>query len=314
MYDKFKIWIDRAAAGVQCDAIASTLSGANTQIDHTTGEVKTFGYIGGLKVCNFVGGLSITGSLPKFLHGSNIYSLDRKSTARAIEKLSDELHIDVSASSVTELEFGTNFLMRYKVQDYLCKLGDMPRLLRYHFEPKTLYYKGKGRKTPKVFTFYDKQAEAEQKAMPYLDGLKEANVLRYEMRFSGRLPYQFSVPEVRASTLYDRAFYKAMIKRYQDNYFSISKQNQVKTNIMSEIKTVSDAFSVFVARLMSQTDQTEIGGFIDELKRAGVFSDRNNYSRLRKKIQEVAARANIYMSDELIKELDDDVKNCGAYV
>ena len=314
MYDKVKLWIDRAAAGVQCGTIADTLSGANTQIDHTTGEVKTFGYVGGLKVCAFVGGVAIMGSLPKYLHGSNIYSLDRKSTARAIEKLSDELHIDVSAAGVTELEFGTNFPMRHKVEEYLCKLGDMPRMTRCHFEASTLYYKGKGRQQPKVFTFYDKRAEAEQKAMPYPDDLKEANVLRYEMRFRGRLPYQFSVPEVRASTLYDRAFYKAMAKRYQDNYFSISKQNQVKTNIMSEIKTVSDAFNVFVARLMSESDQTQIGGFIDELKRAGVFGDRKNYARLRKKIQEVAAKANFSSSDELIKELDDDIRNCCAYV
>jgi len=314
MYDKVKIWIDRAAAGVQCGAIASTLSGANTQIDHSTGEVKTFGYIGGLKVCDFLGGVSVTGSLPKFIHGSNIYSLDRKSTARAIEKLSDELHVDVNGASVTGLEFGTNFLMKNPVQDYLCRLGDMPRLLRYHFEPKTLYYKGNGRNTPKVFTFYDKQAEAEQKAMPYPDDLKGANVLRYEMRFNGRLPYQLSVPEVRASTLYDRNFYRAMVKRYQDNYFSISKQNQVKTNVMSEIKTVSDAFSVFVARLISQNGQTQIGSFIDELKQSAVFGDRKYYTRLKKKLQEVAAKANVSMSDGLIKELDDDVKNCGAYV
>ena len=83
---------------------------------------------------------------------------------------------------------------------------------------------------------------------------------------------------------------------------------------MSEIKTVTDAFNVFVARLMSESDQTQIGGFIDELKRAGVFGDRKNYARLRKKIQEVAAKANFSSSDELIKELDDDIRNCCAYV
>ena len=83
---------------------------------------------------------------------------------------------------------------------------------------------------------------------------------------------------------------------------------------MSELTTVPDAFDVYVARLISQTDQTQIGGFLDELKEASVFSDRKNYSRLKRKIQEVATKANITVSDELIRELDDEVKNCGAYI
>ena len=62
---------------------------------------------------------------------------------------------------------------------------------------------------------------------------------------------------------------------------------------MSEIKTVTDAYNVFVARLISQTDQTQIGGFLEELKEAEVFEDRKSYTRLKKKIQEVATKANI---------------------
>ena len=83
---------------------------------------------------------------------------------------------------------------------------------------------------------------------------------------------------------------------------------------MSEIKSPKDAFDVLVARLISQTDPSQIEGFLDELKQAGVFTDRKNYSRLKAKIQEVATKANITISDDLIKELDDEVKNSGAYV
>lgn len=134
------------------------------------------------------------------------------------------------------------------------------------------------------------------------------------MRFKGRLPQQLEVQEVKASTLHQVLFYRMMVKRYQDNYFSISKLNQIKTDVMSEIKTVRDAFNVFVARLINQSDQTQIGDFLDELKEAGVFDDRKNYTRLKNKIQEVATNANITISDELMRELDDEIKNCGAYV
>lgn len=314
MYDKVKLWMDSAMVGEQYPTIANYLDVANTQINHQTGEVKTFGSLEGLKVSIFVGGLSVVGSLPKYLYGSNVYPLDRHTTAQAVEKLSDTLHLQVKAASVTGLEFGTNFLMRYQVPEYLAKLGNMPRLSRYHFEPSTLYYKGTGKQQPKVFAFYDKMADAAAKGIEYPKDLKGANLLKYEMRLNGRLSQQLGVPEVTASTLYQTPFYRMMVKRYQSSYFSISKLNQIKTDVMSEIKTVSDAFNVFVARLISQTDQTQIGGFLDELKEASVFGDRKNYTRLKNKIQEVATKANITVSDELMRELDNEIRNCGAYV
>ena len=83
---------------------------------------------------------------------------------------------------------------------------------------------------------------------------------------------------------------------------------------MSEIKTVSDAFDVFVARLINKSAQTQIAAFVEELKEAKVFEDRKNYTRLKKKIQEVATKASVTVSDELMKELDDEIKNVGAYV
>ncbi len=314
MYDKVKLWIDRAMVGEQYPTIVNYLDSTKQETDLHTGEVKTFGSLEGLKVSVYVGGLSVVGSLPKYLYSSNVYPLDRHTTAQAIEKMGDALHIPVGEAAITGIEFGTNFLMMHQVSEYLAKLGNMPRLSRYHFEPSTLYYKGTGKQQPKAFVFYDKLADARAKGLDYPENLKGANLLKYEMRVNGRLPQQLGVPEVKAFTLSEKPFYRMMVKRYQDSYFSIAKLNQIKTDVMSEIKTVKDAFNVFVARLISQTDQTQIGGFLDELKEAGVFDDRKNYSRLKNKIKEVATKANITVSDELIRELDDEIKNCGAYV
>lgn len=83
---------------------------------------------------------------------------------------------------------------------------------------------------------------------------------------------------------------------------------------MSEIKTVSDAFNVLVARLINQSDQTQITAFLEELKEAKIFDDRKCYTRLKKKIQDTATKAEISVTDELINELDNEVKNVGAYV
>lgn len=311
MYDKVKFWVMRTRATPD---VSKFLDKAKDQIDHETGEICTFGSLEGLKVTIYTGGISIIGSLAKFLYPNNVYPLNRHSTAQAIEKLSDSLHLSVEAATVSGLEFGQAFVMKYPVESYLSKLGNMPKLLRYHFDVGTLYYKPRGKQQPKVFAFYDKKADAMAKGMALPVGFKDANLLKYEMRLNGRLPQQMGVPEVTASTLSESGFYRLIVKRYQDSYFSISKQNQIKTDVMSEIKTVSDAFDVLVARLINQSDQTQIAAFLEELKEAKVFEDRINYTRLRKKIQAVAAKAGVTVSDDLVKELDDEIKNAVAYV
>lgn len=311
MYDKIKLWAARTRATPD---VSRFLDKAKEQINHETGEVCTFGSLNGLKVSIYMGGISIIGSLAKFLYPNNIYPLDMNSTAQAIEKLSDNLHLPITDAKVTGLEFGRAFVMAHPVESYLSKLGDMPRLLRYHFDVGTLYYKPRGKQQPKVFAFYDKKADAVAKGMVLPVGFEDANLLKYEMRFNGRLPQQMGVPDVKASTLSDSGFYRQMIKRYQENYFAISKLNQVKTDVMGEIKTVSDAFDVLVARLINGSDQTQITAFVEELKEAKVFEDRKNYTRLKRKIQEVATKAGVTTSDELIRELDDEIKNIGAYI
>lgn len=311
MYDKIKLWAARTRATPD---VSRFLDKAKEQIDHETGEVCTFGSLNGLKVSIYMGGISIIGSLAKFLYPNNIYPLDMNSTAQAIEKLSDNLHLPITDAKVTGLEFGRAFVMAHPVESYLSKLGDMPRLLRYHFDVGTLYYKPRGKQQPKVFAFYDKKADAAAKGMVLPVGFEDANLLKYEMRFNGRLPQQMGVPDIKASTLSESGFYRQMIKRYQENYFAISKLNQVKTDVMSEIKTVSDAFDMLVARLINGSDQTQITAFVEELKEAKVFEDRKNYTRLKRKIQEVATKAGVTTSDELIKELDDEIKNVGAYI
>ena len=309
MYDKVKLWIDRAIVDAGYPLIANYLDRGKQEADLETGEIKTFGSIGGLKVSVFPNGVSIIGSLPKFLYGSNVYPLDRHATAQSIEKISDKLHFNAEKADVKGVEFGTNFLMKHPVADYLAKLGEMPRLHRYHVEQQTLYYKGKQQR--KVLCFYDKAADAKAKG---IDCPLDGNLLRYEMRLNWRLAKMFNVPEVKASTLAEAGFYRAVMRRYQSSYFSISKQNQIKPNAMNEIKTVSDAFNVFVARLINQSDPTQILEFLDELKKINAFEDRKYYSRLKAKIKEVASKEDITVSDELVKELDNEIKKCGAYV
>ena len=316
MSDKVKLWVDRCDLGDAYPHLTTYLDEAKEQTDLRTGEVRTFGSLQGLRVTLYVGGLSIVGSLPKFMYGSNIYPLDRQATAEAINKIEDALHLSLGDAKVTGFEFGCCFLMRHRVQEYLDRLGSMARMQRYRFNQETLYYKHRGQHQPKTFCYYDKVADAKRKQMEIPTGLESANVLRCELRLDGRLPHQLNVPEVAASTLCDRLFYRMVMKRFQDAYFAISKLKRLKDNAMSEIRTVQDAFDCFVGKLITQTGQSQeqIDAFLQELKSADVFKDRVSYTRLKQKIEKAASKANLSMDDELVRELDDEIKNCGAYV
>lgn len=313
MYDKVRFWLGCVLDSGRQEAIAQHLTDASAQINCQTGDTRTVGSLDGLRVSLFADGLSLMGSLPKFLYGSNVYPLDIHSTAEVLEKISDVLHMDIADADVRSLEFGTAFQMRHKVSDYLDKLGDMPWKKRCRATATSLYYRGNGRRQYKTFNFYDKIIEAKAKGMDYPSDMELANLLRYEMRLVGSLGKQLKEPPVKATDLCKRPFYRKVLRLYQDSYYSIKKSKQVKTNVMDDIATVGDAFNVFVARLMSKSPD-EATDFLNELKRVGVFSDRKSYTRLKHKLQDIATKADISVTDELIRELDNDIQNCGVYV
>lgn len=315
MYDKLKLWIDRTDIEGAFSSIPDYLTKATEQTDRQTGETKVFGSLEGLKVSVYCSGVSVIGSLSKYYYPNNIYPLDRHTTKEALVKLSDGLHADVTKANVTGIEFGTVLLLSHSVPEYLQRLGEMPYPLhRYHFEPETLYYRTKSKQQPVTYAFYDKIAEAKQDGLQIPVGFEGQNLLKYEIRLNRRLPKQLNVPEVKASTLYEKSFYKMLMQRWQHDYFSIKKQQQIKTDVMDKIQTVTDAYNVFVARLMAASNKDAVAGFIEELKENKVFKNRSDYNRLKNKLQEVASKAGLMVSDELIKELDDAIKNTGAYI
>ncbi len=315
MYDKIKLFVQRNSGTPD---ISGYLDEAKEQTDIRTGEVNVFGSLEGLKVCMYVGGYSIIGSLAKYMYQSNIYPLDRHTTAQAIEKLSDSLHLDLKEADVTGVEFGTQFLMKKPPQVYINKLGDMPRRKRLLCAESTLYYTGTGsqqrQRQKQVLCFYDKKADAAAKGLIMPQGFERSNLLRYELRLNGRIPHQTGRHTVTASTLSDREFYRQLVTMWEDNYFSISKLNGVKQNVMNEIKSVKDAKDVLFARLLSQSGKDVITDYLEELKQNNVFKDSKYYTRTKNALLEIGNNPKMAVSDEDIKELDNEVKNVGAYI
>ena len=184
-YDKVTLWISRDFAKHDISKMADRLNIGKVSEDIKTGVITMAGTMKGMSLYIKPNGISIIGSLPKFLYDDNIHPLTRKTTGEAIAALSEGLGFDIGNALVTGLEFGMNFPVSNPVSDYLLKLGELDRMLRYKFSQSTLYYKPKGRKQPKVLCFYDKVADAKAKGMSIPAGFEDANILKYEMRLKG---------------------------------------------------------------------------------------------------------------------------------
>ncbi len=95
--------------------------------------------------------VTIKGSLAKYYLGNNFQTLSQKTTSEAIEKLSDDLNLDINLCKVSRIDLSTNFITDFKptlYYDYLDSLMRFQRLV----QPDSLYYK----QSSKKLLFYDK--------------------------------------------------------------------------------------------------------------------------------------------------------------
>lgn len=314
MYDKVTMWLDRGELGCDVNQLTHKLSDAREIAHLTSGAIKVRGKIEGLAVSLYENGVWIDGSISKFLNGSNIYTLTRSETKEAVEKLEESLGCYVRNAKVQGLEFGTNFVMRHEVSEYFDRLGSFPRLKRETI-CGNLYYQGRGKteNRDRAFVFYDKMRELKSGGVAIPNNIINENLLRYEIRIKKRLERFFNVERVTAETLSDKGFYSLLVGKYKSIYSSIEKVPIINNVAMDRIKTVSDAFSAFVGQLLARADREELEAFLSDLKASNTFSKRSEYTRLKRMFSECEK----YMragDDELLKELDGEVKNVSSYM
>lgn len=308
MYDSANFWINRVEAGKGFEASTRFLTGAKETMSRETGEIWTVGNLDNLKVTVSMAGISIKGSLAKFLLPDNTYTLNRHQVKDAICKLSDSLHIDLMNASVTRLDVSANFIMKHDASHYFDVLGLCRHFNRVQTAESTLSYQTKGKEPKRAMVFYDKIKETERRGGIIPDIYHGANILRYESRWNTRLPQQLKVPEVKGHTLFDKSFYGKIIALWADNYFKIDKKRTLKVDAMGEIKTVSDATDFICAVALQKLPIDEVQSILDELKQKGVFTDPKYYTRLKKKIKDITGKVAISDIDDLTKELDAEVR------
>jgi hypothetical protein len=86
-------------------------------------DVET-GNLDGLRVTANSFQIKVSGSLCKWYLGNNFETLQRSDTQRAIEKISDTLHLPIDKAQITRIDVACNFIVKQPIGVYLTIWGN----------------------------------------------------------------------------------------------------------------------------------------------------------------------------------------------
>ena len=266
------------------------------------------GHLGNLSVTVSDDRVKVSHSLARWYLGNNGKTMTRGDVERAVEALSDTLHLPMCDAMVTRLDVATNLMMLHPVSTYLEHLGEMKGAQRLH-QPDALYYTTKGG----CLTIYDKVKEQRAKREPVPELYRGRQVLRMERRYTGRLPHQLG-QVVTGASLYNEAFYRMTIDRWRDAYRSITKIRQTTIDF-DMITNKKQFYRVAALHLIeSQGGQLEFLGRLSEAQKMGRLTAKQAFD-LRQAVKDVCSCTTdgLTTASPLITELDRKVNEAVRY-
>jgi len=301
MYCTTKGWLDLSVIGGI--NLINEISKYIEIKEHGTNDNGRFvrGEHKGLKINVCETGLGFYGSLCKSKHKNNLASYNRLEVKETFGMLSEGLHLPMEKSKITRIDPAGNLYLNHSPANYYPFLGKCKYFERWS-RKNTLYYS----KAQKVLALYDKIVEM-RKAGGIPSNLDGQNVLRYEMRLLGKLCQELKVNEVNAAMLYDVDFFKMIVNKWANEYYSIVKVNCISQNHFQEMKTVNrkdliEGFALMAIRLSG--NPSIINETIDNLYAIGKIKNRTEKFRMKTDINNLLSRANLNDKNELIEELD----------
>jgi hypothetical protein len=253
------------------------------------------------------------GSLCKFYLGNNFETMGRSDTGAAIEKLSDTLHLPIDKATVSRLDIAQNFIVKNPVGVYYNHLGELKYSKRSEIsnngETEGLYYfQNKG-----LLVFYNKVLEQSSKRQPIPELYQNRHVLRYEQRYTSRLPKAFNVERVTGGMLYNERFYMSLIDSWRDNYRAIKKINDITLNFEA-MKGKKDLYMMGLLSLVeTQGGQLATIAQINEAYKTGQISKKAAFDMRQAITEACTVKDGITAKNEAIMELDKKVNEAVKY-
>ncbi|MEP0547475.1 MAG: hypothetical protein ABJF88_11125 [Rhodothermales bacterium] len=114
---------------------------------------------GGMKVLVTPHYARVTGSIAKYVAGSNLHGFDPAAVGPALSEIEEALGFpegELLLAKVTRLDVGANLVLDRPVSEYLDAMCTAGRLHPVRYRPETLYFQN----TMRELALYDKIAEA----------------------------------------------------------------------------------------------------------------------------------------------------------
>jgi hypothetical protein len=288
------------------NAIPNYLTKVSNHSFNEFGEYYS-GYLDNLKVSISETRVKIhDSSLCKYCLGDNFKTLSKGDTKRAIEQISDNLHLPVNLALVTRIDLAKNLIMQYDEIVYYPYLGEAQYYNRLE-QNNGLYYNNQLRQ----LVFYGKVYEQKVKKQPIPDLYQNRNVLRYELRFRKQLRKQLKQQEITASLLYDEDFYYDLVNRWRNEYLAIQKINSKLKNMKptGSKKELAENLALFA---ILELGQPQVLNKVKEWQKKREISKKQAYD-LRSFIKQLSNTPIDEKGNELINELDRKIKEAARY-
>jgi hypothetical protein len=310
MYDTTTLCLGEMNA----EASMSKLTNPIAIINRYTGERGCSGNLRNLRVKVWLRSIWLTGSLAKFHLGSNIETLSREETPRAIERLSDELQQPMAEARVYRVDVAQTFEMERPPADYWRCFLTPTRMMRVEVPEKCLTF----RNDQRAIVFYDKLAEMRRRRACSEDRADKGgasritgnpNLLRYEVQFKRRLARAFGEKGITAASLSNPAFYEKVVGRWEAEYFKLERISSFLRPVRgSTVRPIMNYFAVM--GLYVYGPQRAFDDVVAD-QHAGLI-DKSQAQRRRTKIRELLRVGRTMAAGDVLEEFDAKVRQALA--
>lgn len=308
MYDTLHLWLPMDKAGkVNFAGLTGALNEATEHSSSNGGHYLSGSLKNGSKVGLSERGITFKGSLAKYFLQDNFQTLTRSDSQRAIEMLSDELHLPMSTANVSRIDFAESILMQHAPEAYYPYLGESKNFKKL-MQPNSIYWQN-GNRTK---LFYNKIAEAKAKRLKVPTVWSGQNVLRFETRWQKRLTSQFNVPEITAAKLYDEAFYMEVFQKWHSEYEAIRKRHNANFN-PENMNSPKDFWKQLQLIAIEAIGHDEVMSRIEQMRKMKAFDKPEYYSRLKKEVRELCTKPKLHQKSELVSEMDKKIKDAARF-
>ena len=309
MYDTTSLWLPNELIkdSGYLNRVPTLLTNTKETYKNDTRELYFTGSILGMSASISNAGISLKGSICKSYLEDNFKTLTRQDTHQAIELIEDTLKIPVSQADLKRIDFAQSFAVSQDPKSFFMFLGDSQF---YRREPvdKTLYY----RNSLRTKLFYNKIAEGKAKGQIIPQIWLDKHILRYELRYTSRLPKQFNRSQIQAKDLYSESFYMDMVDRWILEWQNITKNSIINFNL-DNMDSPKDFFNQMALLKIKEIGQNNALQMVEQLKAKNQFKQKEYYSRLKADIKKLCKTDGITEDSSIINELDKKIMKVKEY-